>query len=509
MQKHTATSTNKSWIKNKNFIITKNVNLKHHIRTCAVLAMLSGFFFSCDDNTSTLGGDIMPDSDGLEIMQAEYKAYTRSFKVDSVLASTGYCYLGQVTDPETNATTTGNFLAQFYLQDNYKLPDDSLMYKENGEIVADSVDLRFYIAQYYGDSLNPMKIGVYELDTLRLMKENIPYYTNIDASEYLNPAPSAIQKEIVYTVKDLTTTETSTSSASRNVRVSLPKSYGTFILSQYYKHPEYYRNSYSFLRHVCPGFYVKNLSGNGTMLTIDISTLNVYFRYRMNDSIYNGVQRMAATEEVLQNTYVENKNLLPLLQETDGSYLKTPAGIFTEVTLPTDSIFSGEHYTDSINSVRIFFPRINNLNNYKYNLSIPGSILMLPKADLYKFFEDGKIADSKTSYITTYNASYNSYTFNNIAQLILYQQNQRKKGAGILPNDSEEVRKQKFAAWDRLNPDWNKAVLVPVVTTYNGTGTLIRVHNDLSLSSTKLSGGNTGKLHVSVVYSRFKNKKNP
>ena len=49
---------------------------------------------------------------------------------------------------------------------------------DNDTIVADSVDIRLYVSNYYGDSLNSMKLGVYELDTANVMKENMIYYSN-------------------------------------------------------------------------------------------------------------------------------------------------------------------------------------------------------------------------------------------------------------------------------------------------------------------------------------------
>ena len=65
------------------------------------------------------------------------------------------------------------------------------------------------------------------------------------------------------------------------------------------------------------------------MLNIDAASLSVYFRYKQEDSIISGVQRMATTEEVLQNTRIENKNLERLLETENVTYLKTPVGIYT------------------------------------------------------------------------------------------------------------------------------------------------------------------------------------
>ena len=241
--------------------------------------------------------------------------------------------------------------------------------------------------------------------------------------------------------------------------------------------------------------------------------MRVYFRYKDKDSIYDGVQKVAATEEVLQNTRIENKNIDKLLENENYTYLKTPVGIYTEVTLPIDSIYNADHINDTINSAKISFSRMNDNKQTEYNLPQPNTLLMLKSEDLYGFFEDSKVADGQTSYISSYTTKENSYTFNNIAALVSNIYATRKSGAGIKSGDSQATIKAKYERWEAQNPKWNKVMLVPVTTTYsqqsNGYTTqqvLSRVRNDLSLSSTRLVGGNTGDIKISVIYSRFKNK---
>lgn len=111
---------------------------------------------------------------------------------------------------------------------------------------------------------------------------------------------------------------------------------------------------------------------------------------------------------------------------------------------------------------------------------------MIPKSQLYSFFESSKVADYKTSFLASY-ASDNTYTFNNISGLINYM-----KGL------------------DRNTPDWNKVVIIPVTlstyTTSNNQTILTRVVHDMSLTSTKLVGGSQNPyqpIKMSVIYSKF------
>lgn len=465
---------------------------------------LTSLFSSCNDDTGNIGTNVMPGSDITTAGQAVYNVFTNSLQIDSLIANTSLCYLGRVTDPETNATTTSNFLAQFYCLENYTLPLISQMNQENGKPKADSVDLRLYIKSYYGDSLNSMKIGTYELDSTKVMEETSTYYTNLNPTQYLSTSPNAINKETTFAVTDLETGDSLrySSSYSRHIRIKLPASYGTKLLNLYYTHPEYFKNSYSFIRHVVPGFYFKVLSGNGTMANIDASTLNIYFNYTVQDSTYHAVWRVAATEEVLQNNAIENKGLTSLVNNKECTYLKTPAGIFTEVTLPIDSIYQTKYENDSVNSAKIVFKRQNNNIVNKYSLSTASELLIMRKSEFKNFFENHNLPDGKTSFVTSFSSTYNSFTFSNIANLIAYLKNTRDNGADIKTTDTEAIKKAKIQTWETINPDWNKVLLVPVQTETNSAGTYTKIYHEFGLTSTKLVGGDT-PISMSIVYSHF------
>ena len=87
--------------------------------------------------------------------------------------------MGKITDPETNATTSCDFLGQFHILENLSFPELKTLVMDHDTIEADSVDIRLYVSNYYGDSLNSMKLGVYELDTAIVMKENMNYNSNL------------------------------------------------------------------------------------------------------------------------------------------------------------------------------------------------------------------------------------------------------------------------------------------------------------------------------------------
>lgn len=488
------------------------------------LCQLSAFFLlaaimfaACDDNTLGVGSDIMPAVDRVSSTRQTFTLNSTSVRVDSVLANTNSCYLGSIIDPETNAKTTCDFLAQFHVLENLVFPSRDRLYvnPETGFIEADSCKLRIEFKDYYGDSLATMKLTVTELDTNRVMQEGQNYYTDLAPADYVSTtSPYTVSQ--TYSLRNVSRLP-STAINYNNIVINLPKEYGTYILRKYYERPDFFENSYQFIRHVCPGFYFQTSGGVGSILHVNVSALDVYFRYHTTnpvtgaDTIVNGLQRMAATEEVIQNTHIENTLPASMLDNTMGyTYLKSPAGIFTEVELPVGDVVAGTHYTDTINAARIAFPRINPESETEVTLAPPATLLMLRKSEMFSFFEQGKVADGRTSFITDFSNSYNAYVYSNIAPLLTRMKNERDAGAGVSRTESEASRLAKYAAWEAAHPDWNKVVLIPVQADYitnttstTSTKTLLRVRNELGLASAKLVGGDGGNLSLDVTYSRF------
>lgn len=481
-----------------------------NIKYWASLALASFFLVSCDDTTDNIGSSLIDNVDKLHITTDTFTVSTRSIVADSVLSRNMTGYLGKVRDPETGAYLSSSFMTQFYSPENFSFPDkDSIQSRDElGEVMADSCDIRLYYNGFYGDSLATMKMSVYELT--KPVEEQKFFYSNFNPEkEYINGNENKTNK--VYTLVDLNVDEKTRYSKDYMpaIRISLDKEYGTKILKAYYDNPNAFKNAYSFIHDVMPGFYFKSVGGLGSMAYISLSQLNVYFRHKTTttasdgtkrDTIITSVGAFPGTEEVLQTTTVSNdkSTLQKLVSDNSCTYLKSPAGIFTEMRIPVKDIvekqYIGEdgktysHKNDTINSAKVVLTRINNAQDSEYTLAIPQTLLILPKADMYSFFEKKKVADFKTSFLATYNSSTNTYTFNNIGGLVKYL----------------------YENGDRTKADWDKVVIIPVKTTYNTTSTtkeLIAVNHDMSLASTRLVGGlesKYGDIKISVIYSKFK-----
>lgn len=459
---------------------------------------------ACDDNTGNLGESVMPDEDEINIGTSIYEASSRSILAgDSILAKTSTAYLGKYTDP-LYGTFEADFLAQFHCVEGFEFPTNGVA----GD-TAISAEIKLYLTSYFGDSINPCHLSVYPLT--KVLEDTQNYYTDITPEEYYDAAlPPLASRPFTAQDKVIPDSITSAGGYVPYISIPLPQEFGTDIIRKYYETDsqgnhigkQYFANADAFINNICKGMYFKCDQGDGTILYILQAQLNITFGYYeisstgKADSLITVIAQFAGTQEVIQaNRFQTDKEILSKLVEEDGSctYLKTPAGIFTEVTLPMDSIAANHiECGDTLNSVKLTFTRYNenitDTGSSTHRMGIPQTLLMVRKKDMYTFFEKNAVIDNKTSYLASFNATYNTYTFSNIAQLITHC-----------------VTEKKNAPEDTLDEDWNKVVLIPVVTTNDTSGNIVTIRHNLNLTSARLMGGtNEGnELQVRITYSKF------
>lgn len=475
-----------------------------------IAALTAMLFVSCDDTTDTIGNSLTSNVDQFEIVTDTFDVSTKSIRIDSVLAKSLYSYLGHIKDEETGSYVTCNYTTQFAILESLDgfpmLPaEDSICsLDENKEIIADSCRMQIYFYSTMGDTLNPMKMTAYEL--AKPIEEGHNYYTDYNPEEegLLRSDANAIKKGRTYTALDLNLSDSARSlivdkTNMHSVFISLNdeyvdtkgkhyNNYGTYLMRKYYENPNNFKNSYNFIHNVCPGFYIKSTDGIGVMSEVYLTELAFFYKYK-NDTILQASTVLSGTEEVLQTTNIVNdsKSIDKLLSDNSCTYIKSPAGIFTEVTIPVEQI-KYNHEQDTISSAKIVFNRITP-KEADNNLPAPTYLLMLPKDSLFSFFEKKDLPDYKTSYIGTYSGSYNTYTFDNIS--------------GMVSKMYEAYKQQPD------NENWNKVVLVPVSIKYNSSSTsntITNVSNEMLLRSTRLVGGPANSrqpIKLSVIYNKF------
>ena len=476
--------------------------------------LLPIIFISCTEDTSTIG--VFPESDDIANSYAYFNVYSKSVLLDSIVYKNTYNYLGNIKDPETKTDIKANFAAQFHTFENYSFPNRNSLFPDfmnnhsQDPIECDSIDLQLYYNGYYGDPNNPMKLEVYPLSFDNIIEEDSTYYVDTDLEQFVDDGTKPIATK-VFTAVDYSLSEDARDESKyvSHIRIVLPKEYGTHLLNSYYEHPEYYKNSYNFIRKLCPGFYFKIKSGNGTMINVSVSTLNLYFTYYEEDeeadeeeggiAMRGAICRFAATPEVIQSTQFTNGNLQELVDDNSCTYLKSPAGIGTEITLPIDEIYAN-HQNDSISKAQFTLTRYNNYINNDYALDMPQSVLMVRKDEVVSFFKKNKIPNNITSFCTDFDETYNTYTFQNLGRLITYCRYEKENGMKK-SNLSE-------AQWEAANPNWNKVVIVPVSTKKTtdsyGNTTYAGVAHEMSMSSARLVGGPNNPVKLQILFSRFK-----
>lgn len=476
------------------------------LRLLTVLVIAALTFAACDDTTEGIGGSITNKIDNINITSAVFPVATKSIVADSVLSRNNTGLIGKMKDPETGNYVKGDYMTQLGVLPTFSVDTVAIKQANNDSIEAYGCYLLISYIANYGDTIAPMKVTAYEMT--KPMAEDQEYYSNYDAFKNGLVSESNPHWSSNYNL--------SNTSDVKNFQISLNKpytkdsktynNYGSYILQTYAKHPEYFKTNYKFLHNVCPGFYIKNVGGTGNMAKIWNTEL--IFQYKRQtktkdgkDSIIVVSNRFDGTEEVLQLNKIENDTVkLKQLasQEKNCTYLKSPAGIFTEVTLPIEDIMKG-HEKDTLNTATISFPRLNNENeDNPYNFATPSTILMVQKDSLKSFFEKSKLADSRTSYTTSYSSTgtyKNAYTFQNIANLVSAMYKNKGK-----------------------SENWDKVVLVPVsiITVTQGHTTVItKINHDMALASTRLkrgvittdsNGKETSPIQIKVIYSKFKEK---
>lgn len=487
------------------------------LRLLTVLVIAALTFAACDDTTEGIGGSITNKIDNINISNSAFNVTTKSIVAGAVLSRNNTGLIGKMKDPETGNYVKGDYMTQLSVLPTFSVDTlDYIKQANNGSIEADSCYLLVSYNASYGDTIAPMKVTAYEMT--KPMSEDQEYYSDYDA---FKAEAGWVSENNQHWSSNYNLSNTSD---VKNFKIYLNKeykkggktykNYGSYIMQTYAEHPEYFKTNYKFLHNVCPGFYIKNVGGTGNMAKIWNTELIFYWtRHKTinkdSTAVSIGYNRFDGTEEVLQLNKIENdtENLKKLASKDQEkcTYLKSPAGIFTEVTLPIKDIMKG-HEKDTLNTATISFPRLNNENeDNPYNFATPSTILMVQKDSLQSFFEKSKLADSRTSYTASYSSTgtyKNAYTFQNIANLVSAMYKNKGKGE-----------------------NWNKVVLVPVnvITTTQGYTTVIsKINHDMSLASTRLIVGTddpnkdyttdkktgkkvaSGPIRIKVIYSKFK-----
>ncbi len=502
------------------------------------IALLGAVAASCSDNSGSLGLGMFPEGDQIVSGNSvTFDVTTQSALDENVFAKTSMGYVGRFTDPDFGYYES-SFMAELHCQDGFKFPalcdpnNDDDRNNEDAIMVSNEIyrtELVLSYTSYFGDSLTASRMSVYQLN--KALDKDKAYYTNIDPSEFYSTSDLLGRK--AYTAVDLSVKDSirNLSTYVPAVTVTLPTELGQKI---YDKARECEKNGTEFadvFRDMFKGVYVKNDYGDGTILYVDQIALNVIYEVYIRDSdsgemlkTYDeaadstgySYRTFVATKEIVQaNTFKSDKSVIEKkVNETNCTYIKTPAGIYTQATLPLEK-FEEQLSSDTLNVVSLAFSNYNQLSNSSnaFEMSAPDYVLLVREKDKDSFFKENKLVDEVTSYYAAHNGvNNNQYVFSNIVQLVTYCLAEKKAAEEQLANygyisdvkgdDGQPVTT--IEQWKEATK-WDRVAVVPVTIGTDSNSNLVSITNDLTPGYAKLKGGPTGsKLSLEVTYTSFK-----
>jgi hypothetical protein len=398
------------------------------------------YLASCDDAIDRVGMGIQPGDDKIVTFGDSLSITGATIKDPVLYAKTMNGLLGNFHDPTYGELKAG-YICQFYPAQGFGPQDriDSIGAK------IDSIQLKILYTRYVGDSLAPMEVSVYPVRKSTPLTEN--YYTPLDPADYCDLSAPIAKK--VYTARDLNISDSlnaiNVASGSYNiVSVSLPIELGQSLYDEYkaclnddsrltFKTSEA-------LAKFFPGLYLKTTLGSGCLLEVEKTDVFIYTSWtrqvedttqvnNLRTDTLIGLAVLDATKEIIQlNEYASSHDeQLWQTPSDDKMYLKTPAGIFSQVSIPMSELKQkGRKYS----SVRLRIEAEAPVE-WPYTWAFPGAansalfmsqskLLLIEPDSIRTFFEEQKSADNKTTYFTTFDPVTYTYTFSNIANLVQY-----------------------------------------------------------------------------------------
>ena len=479
------------------------MNLKTTV--CGLLAGL--FLISCDADTSGLGGSLTPQGDVITVQNDSCFATSRTIKAaDSLIIMSSQCNLGRFTEELSGATIEAGYLTQLNCMENLFLADsiygigDYVFPQWFIDKVGDQkpyyAQLRLYYTSYFGDPDNPVKIEVFPLD--RMLDPEMSYYPDMDPSLFCDIQAKPLAS---VTVSGLNMQDSdslrSVTGYYPSITIPLPDSIAKIILESNLdparKH--YFADSRSFMENLCKGFYIRCSQGDGTMFYINRSILDVNFKYiGFNDDdepqLESRMAEFQGNSEVLQLNCIKWKGLESQIADNSCTWIRSPFGVLTEITLPIDQMRDNEYV---LNAAQLRLSTAVTPSS-RYKPSVPSLLLLIRKDKLQEFFSKNNLADKTESFVASYSSKYGTYTFENIAAMVEKIYSDRADWIDLNGGDN--------AAYEQACKDWNKVVLIPVTANVDSRSTAISYSLDIRMHQVKLIGGDT-PIKIKTIRSKF------
>ena len=403
-----------------------------------VFCLFLGIIYTaCNDTIGRVGLSTQPDKDKVSVFDTTVIIDAKTIVVDSLYAKTPNGFLGEFYDPAYGSVKS-SYICQYYPSIGFPYLDSIVDNK------IDSVRLSIAYSAYIGDTLAPMEVTVYPI--VKPLDKN--YYTNANPEDYCDMNhPLA---KYGFTARNMNISDSVLQDWRTNygyysyISIPLPVKIGQDYLDKIMQNE---LPTVDDFLNFFPGTYITITYGTGCMLPVDLTQIFIYYTRKTStlidvdgnaDSTGYVVSSAAltVTKEIIQLNKFENRNPDFLTaNDTSKTYIKSPAGVFTELTIPIKEIVKGigKKKFSSVTLSLKAYPQ----NDWNYSLQFPGmtgSMVPAPSSDnttgnsakllliqpdsVANFFEMKKVADNQTTFTTQFNTSSYMYNFNNIANLV-------------------------------------------------------------------------------------------
>lgn len=445
----------------------------------------------CDDDLNSVGMGIQPDEDRINIFRDTISFTSSTQILDSIYTKVyrkeagAYGLLGSFNDP-----TYGN-VDYGYLCSFYTIPDSLFIDEASDKI--DSVILRITYNSYVGDSLTTMEASAYAITQGKNLKKH--FYSNVDPWEYTNT--DSLWSRTPYSTRNLLIPDSIHSSYLSYIKIKVPNYVGQRIYDQW-KDPSkrnLFKDPDEFVKFF-PGVYIESSYGSGSIINVYQTQLEIWYTcfYEEEETNENGetitvtktkatYRSFPASEDVTQLNKFKSKKEddMKLVEDLTRTYLKTPAGVVTQLEIPLQKI------ADIVGENRLF----NNISltleaeeqpSWDYTLSVPPKVLLISPDSVNVFFEEARLANSSYSYYADLSTNL-FYNFGNISNLIRTSiDNLKEQG---LPQDE----------WPTL-----KLWVIPVSTpSLDGYNTSITTHYLTPSGAILKTGPENLKLYITTT----------
>ncbi|NDV68921.1 DUF4270 domain-containing protein [Dysgonomonas sp. 25] len=452
---------------------------------CILFSVFMLAFVACSDTLNSIGTSIQPDGDDINLEVDTFYVTAETVMWDSIYARTTNALVGEYDDPVFGQIKS-DYLCEFFCPKTTYFSDKLTR--------IDSVYLKVYTHGFVGDSLSPMGLSVYMAN----QNLNRDFYTNVNPADYCDL--TEVMGRSVFTLSEVKTWSTVDKKPLKEIRIPLDTIWGRKIYDEWMNHPSTFTNSDS-LRKFIPGIYVTTTLGRGTLLNVYGTTLMMKYSYTGRnhddtvDSTYtSGGFVLDVAPEVIQLNSVENADLDGLITpSTEKAYMKSPAGVYTELTIPLNDIANIVRKDTTVNSAVFKLTGFTDDEQFS-GFDRPTNLLFINKDSIDSFFKNKDLPNGKTNFIVTYTSSSNTYNFGNISKLVNYY--------------LDKFREENYATIPDL-----KYVLMPVEvetvakTDYYGNVTYetIGISNTMAPTSAVLRI-NPNYMKLPIVYSKYNDR---